>query len=190
MRGKDGSDCYELTWCRITPAYAGKSYLRPDSHAHDKDHPCVCGEKVQLCTVKDQQLGSPLRMRGKVSCLAFIILTYRITPAYAGKSNAGTAYQSSRQDHPCICGEKYGDHNGGRDIMGSPLHMRGKVFISKLNSNINRITPAYAGKRLRDKDGKIYLEDHPCICGEKISGLSLAEMERGSPLHMRGKGYP
>ena len=65
MRGKDGSDCYELTGCRITPAYAGKSYLRPDSHAHDKDHPCVCGEKVQLCTVKDQQLGSPLRMRGK-----------------------------------------------------------------------------------------------------------------------------
>ena len=170
MRGKARCAVEDICDRGITPAYAGKS----DDYS------------FALWSAQDH----PLHMRGKAFATSMIKYAVRITPAYAGKSNAGTAYQSSRQDHPCICGEKYGDHNGGRDIMGSPLHMRGKVFISKLNSNINRITPAYAGKRLRDKDGKIYLEDHPCICGEKISGLSLAEMERGSPLHMRGKGYP
>ena len=50
------------------------------------DHPRLCGEKGAFDEIGVYSKGSPPPMRGKVDGNLFIDGTYRITPAYAGKS--------------------------------------------------------------------------------------------------------
>ena len=72
-----------------------------------------------------------------------------ITPAYAGKSLILHCLDGSVRDHPCVCGEKGTERQERVEGEGSPLRMRGKVLRSKPDSLSSRITPAYAGKRLK-----------------------------------------
>ena len=65
-------------------------------------------------------------MRGKAGYRSRNFLTFRITPAYAGKSNCGCTGIDTKGDHPRLCGEKLSD--------------------DELFPNRQRITPAYAGK--------------------------------------------
>ena len=58
-----------------------------------EDHPRVCGEKFYIVLPLYNLLGSPPRMRGKVSGEPLTSATARITPAYAGKRAA----QAGRQ---------------------------------------------------------------------------------------------
>ena len=51
----------------ITPACAGKSFLRSSSQSRSGDHPRVCGEKVYKDIKHVAAVGSPPRMRGKVT---------------------------------------------------------------------------------------------------------------------------
>ena len=66
MRGKGQTDMLAEDWCRITPAYAGKSRWSDDT----------------ACKVP----GSPPPMRGKGIQIDGIEEVSGITPAYAGKS--------------------------------------------------------------------------------------------------------
>ena len=45
MRGKDTDDAEEDLEKRITPAYAGKSFLLLIFFGSAEDHPRICGEK-------------------------------------------------------------------------------------------------------------------------------------------------
>ena len=75
-----------------------------------------------------------------------------------------------------------------KELLGSPPHTRGKVAPIWHTSTFNRITPAYAGKRLRSTAGTCKLQDHPRIRGEKtVAGITRFRA-RGSPPHTRGKG--
>ena len=105
MRGKVCSGVLYPLFIRITPAYAGKRISPPPRRSESRDHPRVCGEKVDILGLVSSPLGSPPRMRGKGS-LQQQPTRRRITPAYAGKSDK--AKRSSRQckDHPRVCGEK------------------------------------------------------------------------------------
>ena len=88
MRGKDPVSEYLCQLPGITPAYAGKSRILTCNEAAEKDHPRVCGEKYHDMAAADrrvgitpayagksikdvkqaiQLMGSPPRMRGKVS---------------------------------------------------------------------------------------------------------------------------
>ena len=87
MRGKGRSRFRLLSNSRITPAYAGKSQRRPPAEYPDRDHPRLCGEKHMEVYAICDIIGSPPPMRGKAAFVAFNIVTIRITPAYAGKSN-------------------------------------------------------------------------------------------------------
>ena len=50
--------------------------------------------------------------------------------------------------------------------------MRGKGHIRAIDTVVEGITPAYAGKRLNYVDVEIANEDHPRLCGEKpLSGI-------------------
>ena len=66
MRGKDVWYLVEVRFVGITPAYAGKSEKPMDRAATARDHPRVCGEKYEAKDQKNQDKGSPPRMRGKV----------------------------------------------------------------------------------------------------------------------------
>ncbi len=110
-----------------------------------------------------------------------------ITPAYAGKSFPFFGIIRLHWDHPRICGEKCDPAQHNVVPVGSPPHMRGKgSFFNVLNCVI-RITPAYAGKRLKRPMGDASAEDHPRICGEKACAGRNRSCEKGSPPHMRGK---
>ena len=86
MRGKVFLELVQVTFDRITPAYAGKSnicILRP---CRIRDHPRLCGEKDAPKTSEETYLGSPPPMRGKAKSRLRSLPRVRITPAYAGKS--------------------------------------------------------------------------------------------------------
>ena len=72
--------------------------------------------------------------------------------------------------------------------IGSPLHMRGKEVPTSLVSPAQRITPAYAGKRLASVVFLMSRMYHPCVCGEKVAKAVDIIVNKGSPLRMRGKG--
>ena len=65
--------------------------------------------------------------------------------------------------------------------------MRGKEGEKVLVIDQERITPAYAGKRLPPLDAASLSRDHPRICGEKKIRLVASGECSGSPPHMRGK---
>ena len=129
MRGKVPAGLCQIIGFGITPAYAGKSCTELTVKGEVKDHPRVCGEK-------------PSGVMAALACAG-------ITPAYAGKSGDSSTAGSSGKDHPRVCGEKYslalflGLHQG------SPPRMRGKAATKRLCVSGWRITPAYAGKRLK-----------------------------------------
>ena len=95
---------YQAAW--ITPACAGKRSKSWHSHSPQKDHPRVCGEKCQSTPASPQIIGSPPRVRGKVSKYASKPADYRITPACAGKRPQAACLVLTSEDHPRVCGEK------------------------------------------------------------------------------------
>ena len=67
--------------------------------------------------------------------------------------------------------------------------MRGKGKLNVVGNHIARITPAYAGKSLYSKGGRVVFWDHPRLCGEKFGKTSKACSLVGSPPPMRGKAF-
>ena len=64
--------------------------------------------------------------------------------------------------------------------------MRGKVQRQRMHARARRITPAYAGKRVRCSQQALPRTD-PRMCGEKHNRSYQQGLERGSPPHVRGK---
>ena len=88
-------------------------------------------------------------MRGKVNSYGGYHGWQRITPAYAGKRNGVSMKRTGLWDHPRVCGEKRSTLMPFNSGMGSPPRMRGKACFTSLMEISARITPAYAGKRLK-----------------------------------------
>ena len=85
MRGKVPATLLPDVCTRITPAYAGKSFVRLLNFRYSWDHPRLCGEKTNALRGSTLAQGSPPPMRGKVKKAAWYLNKFRITPAYAGK---------------------------------------------------------------------------------------------------------
>ena len=168
MRGKVSFTLAADIRRRITPAYAGKSRLRPKVERDHGDHPRLCGEKRIAFTITSVMKGSPPPMRGKVQQGFRRFNHVRITPAYAGKRFSLPAHFP---DYP-----------------GSPPPMRGKATFSMEPVNSFGITPAYAGKSRRRLFRGERCKDHPRLCGEKVENPVPSRVYEGSPPPMRGKG--
>ena len=93
--------------------------------------------------------GSPPRMRGKAVVVVYLPGPAGITPAYAGKRAKADQGKPHPRDHPRVCGEKVWRDVKRAAKAGSPPRMRGKVYCFIHRGWRCRITPAYAGKRLR-----------------------------------------
>ena len=85
MRGKVIFCIDKSLYVRITPAYAGKSRVAYPVHSNRRDHPRLCGEKVQRHYLVVTIQGSPPPMRGKGEDRRSSATDNGITPAYAGK---------------------------------------------------------------------------------------------------------
>ena len=171
----------------ITPAYAGK---RPAAWAgawRTGDHPRVCGEKVVLSIFLVPLMGSPPRVRGKVTSLIPALPLHGITPACAGKSFRSNAVGTLDRDHPRVCGEKGSFPKNVYSGEGSPPRVRGKVRCFCRSSSDSGITPACAGKRAMDALPSFPAGDHPRVCGEKAPRHLALCCILGSPPRVRGK---
>ena len=127
-KGHIRSGCFTVT--RITPAHAGK---RSGRGLLSNDDP-----------------GSPPHTRGKDVRRQSDKPHLGITPAHAGKSVAISCALRRTWDHPRTRGEKRERANSLRAAKGSPPHTRGKVTKARADARETGITPAHAGKRLKN----------------------------------------
>ena len=153
MRGKDSFIKFYRIRIRITPAYAGKRLKTQSQAACMRDHPRLCGEKLNFPSTRSITSGSPPPMRGKVTEAETVTKEDRITPAYAGKSPAGFSQYRDHWDHPRLCGEKSDRSATCFFKSGSPPPMRGKVRHAVKKVVVLGITPAYAGKSRSSNSG-------------------------------------
>ena len=89
MRGKRHPMFEFLRELRITPAHAGKTWVPAPKVGAFTDHPRACGENMPKSSVESASRGSPPRMRGKHFRELLLLRRERITPAHAGKTQAG-----------------------------------------------------------------------------------------------------
>ena len=148
MRGKGIAQQLYPQSARITPAYAGKRQAESCKQLFEEDHPRLCGEKSTCPRLADNKKGSPPPMRGKVFRRVCPVVSTGITPAYAGKRAVSCISLALTWDHPRLCGEKRSYDTPHDSSRGSPPPMRGKGIMQQPKTADNRITPAYAGKRL------------------------------------------
>ena len=134
---------------RITPACAGKSSSCTRHSSRSWDHPRMCGGKASNVDKIVWSRGSPPHVRGKEKGGVKVALISRITPACAGKSPFLQQDKTPNWDHPRVCGEKSSKVLGFSSVWGSPPRMRGKGNNCIKFTITVRITPAYAGKRLK-----------------------------------------
>ena len=73
------------------------------------------------------------------------------------------------------------------NVIGSPPPMRGKGRLKERDFTLQGITPAYAGKSEIVPRFKHAIEDHPRLCGEKMTEHFQNQFLIGSPPPMRGK---
>ena len=116
MRGKVYPEMNEKIKDRITPACAGKSKGLSEKLAEERDHPRVCGEKLDFLHLPHVQLGSPPRVRGKESGEEKTYYSNLITPACAGKRVFLDGSSTMDEDHPRVCGEKLVYHLRERGV--------------------------------------------------------------------------
>ena len=126
-------------------------------------------------------------MRGKVVIKMAATFLTGITPAYAGKSAPAGKVCYLDRDHPRLCGEKRHYPLAFTSSLGSPPPMRGKGADGKSAYQIAGITPAYAGKSFCVVSVLCWNQDHPRLCGEKLTLAMYFFISLGSPPPMRGK---
>ena len=153
-----------------------------------RDHPRACGEKYTKNDPYTLPLGSPPRMRGKVSAVSLLPFFTGITPAHAGKSQRIQPAYSLHRDHPRACGEKLSGFGRVCRGLGSPPRMRGKGRRGRGGAGDGGITPAHAGKSQFALNRPLFRWDHPRACGEKKAISQVISRTLGSPPRMRGKG--
>ena len=146
MRGKGSVLYIAALGIGITPAYAGKRRRKAPCRATGRDHPRVCGEKMNFATHELASGGSPPRVRGKEKLHGAHGQLWGITPACAGKRRSSTLGYAASGDHPRVCGEKRHLHHLQRLPLGSPPRVRGKVLFPSFLHRLYGITPACAGK--------------------------------------------
>ena len=109
-----------------------------------------------------------------------------IIPADAGSTRQLSEAFSSRQDHPCGCGE----HAYAQSLIvqgeGSSLRMRGAHGAGAGDLLPGRIIPADAGSTIDRHPHTEAGTDHPCGCGEHLLSCVRSFCNRGSSLRMRG----
>ena len=126
-------------------------------------------------------------MRGKGVVDVLVSEPLGITPACAGKSLWSPLLLILAEDHPRVCGEKDLELYRIMTTKGSPPRVRGKAIHHQHRHSPGRITPAYAGKSSRAKMELSRNQDHPRVCGEKLSTTSTDIHPAGSPSRVRGK---
>ena len=120
-------------------------------------------------------------MRERLFHASTRFLTFRITPARAGKTNLLKSNGEWYQDHPRSCGKDQCILMTAVIRWGSPPLVRERLSLPVFYINPVRITPARAGKTGSTVDRIHCDEDHPRSCGKDPSHLHHSLPSVGSP---------
>ncbi len=145
-RGKLSQPKFCQKYHRLTPAHAGKTFPELRDLSSDEAHPRTRGENLLVVIFDFFAEGSPPHTRGKQSHTAISIVSYRLTPAHAGKTEQRENRLYIRQAHPRTRGENFIRYCFVPAVTGSPPHTRGKQSKRFLYPRGCRLTPAHAGK--------------------------------------------
>ncbi len=129
VRGKLVGSVFNDGVYRITPAGAGKTIFSFFHPIHNQDHPRRCGENPTTKRAYRRTLGSPPQVRGKPVSAGGLGMTFRITPAGAGKTQHGLRGGWGSEDHPRRCGENMRGNCRYTRLTGSPPQVRGKQNV-------------------------------------------------------------
>ena len=147
----------------------------------------MCGEKHGGNSATQRAPGSPPRVRGEARKVHAPMLAGRITPACAGRRIPFLTLNFRGKDHPRVCGEKSFCVIPKSAILGSPPRVRGEEQKKSVTQRKKRITPACAGRSLLRAVAVSVREDHPRVCGEKVSYELKSGAVHGSPPRVRGE---
>ena len=150
MRGKHYCRLQPFNLQRITPAGAGKTSQKKREKKNPKDHPRRCGENSKCGKKRAKPRGSPPQVRGKHADRRRQTMTLRITPAGAGKTGNYLNEVKNKGDHPRRCGENRPISSSKVSFSGSPPQVRGKHCIQNSKASRFGITPAGAGKTVKN----------------------------------------
>ena len=145
MRGTPGRARTAQLDDGIIPAYAGNTPARHQSKGGKRDHPRVCGEHLSAAFLAAVKRGSSPRMRGTLDQCTPQRQNHGIIPAYAGNTGASSVSDSSRKDHPRVCGEHTALMMTTTGRAGSSPRMRGTPVLHESRTLRGGIIPAYAG---------------------------------------------
>ena len=125
-RGKRISLFNDLSQIRLIPAHAGKTGLKPPKTSRDTAHPRSRGENYVVFTPGVGQSGSSPLTRGKPTLTLRSVMSVRLIPAHAGKTNPLTQAQKRQGAHPRSRGENSGPPSPASPATGSSPLTRGK----------------------------------------------------------------
>ena len=138
-----------------------------------RDHPRVCGEHEIAALAACPRLGSSPRMRGTPRHDINPKEANGIIPAYAGNTCPRPSWRPSNGDHPRVCGEHWINARRNVKIMGSSPRMRGTLADDGEPCFTPGIIPAYAGNTGSRSTMPPTFWDHPRVCGEHQTSMSL-----------------
>ena len=133
-RGTHKSNDVFFIMLRITPAYAGNTYLSVGNTYMYQDHPRLRGEHRAYALSRPCTSGSPPPTRGTPLLIMLYFKIMGITPAYAGNTSAKNSNILSNWDHPRLRGEHQNGVNIGQTRLGSPPPTRGTPSLYKSES--------------------------------------------------------
>ncbi len=171
----------------ITPAWAGRRNGVVAAIWRIRDHPRVRGEKSLLAFSTAFEAGSPPRARGEGTPRHFQTPAAGITPACAGRRLRRIKLHRFHEDHPRVRGEKAASDGKSCISEGSPPRARGEGFAYIEKTSATGITPACAGRSLKQFVALFQHGDHPRVRGEKRLRLFFHALEIGSPPRARGE---
>ena len=111
----------------------------------------MCGKNVRIAALETSCVGSPPRMREKLTLMVIDSHNHGITPACAGKIGYNQSPNGKSRDHPRVCGKNRLAKNIARAVVGSPPRMREKRGTEYVAEKDLGITPACAGKTVLRK---------------------------------------
>ena len=145
------------------------------------------GEEPREGTELMKLAGSPPRARGRGHSQTGQGGGAGITPACAGKSGGGADIEDDDRDHPRVRGEEYPTAACGTCREGSPPRARGRAGEDYQLPELDRITPACAGKSVAACGAFGSAGDHPRVRGEESSSRAVVSTSQGSPPRARGR---
>ena len=128
VRGKHDCQTSRRSGYRIIPARAGQTRRGVRVSSTSPDHPRACGANSCSLSRLSSTSGSSPRVRGKLRSRYRHAICYRIIPARAGQTLAGSEGGTTASDHPRACGANAIVIRRSDTPPGSSPRVRGKRY--------------------------------------------------------------